>query len=134
LIAGELRRYYKQNNTENFQSMLEKFISRLLDRGHNIKDITPLLLEAASTLDKRHTHHNNNNGQSTLYLHWTYHPHGLQRRHLRQTFDTTFKDTLPFNRMQVAISRPKNLKDILTKATAQIPEHINIDQIIDQLS
>jgi hypothetical protein len=43
LIAGKLRRYYKQNNAENFQNMLGKFISRLLDRGHNIKDITPLL-------------------------------------------------------------------------------------------
>jgi len=118
LIADELHCYHKQNNTENFQNMLVKFISRLLDRGHTIKELTPLLLEAASTLDKLNIQQNSNDRQSTLYL----------------LFDTTFKDTLPFDRMQVAVSRPKNLKDILTKATTQIPKHLNIDQIIDQLS
>jgi hypothetical protein len=42
LIAGELRRYYLQNNTENFQEILAKFIGRLLDRGYNIEDISLL--------------------------------------------------------------------------------------------
>jgi len=29
---------------------------------------------------------------------------------------------------------PKNLRDIPTRATTQIPEHLDIDQLIEQLS
>jgi len=98
LIAHKLRCYYTQNNTENFQNMLVKFISRLLDRGHTIKELTPLLLQAASTLDRQNIQLKENNKQSTIYIHWTYHPNGLQQRDLRRAFDTTLNDTLPYNR------------------------------------
>jgi hypothetical protein len=36
--------------------------------------------------------------------------------------------------MQVAIARPKNLRDILTKATTTLPSHLNINQLIDEIS
>lgn len=78
--------------------MLVKFISRLLDRGHTIKELTPLLLQAASTLDRQNIQLKENNKQSTIYIHWTYHPNGLQQRDLRRAFDTTLNDTLPYNR------------------------------------
>jgi hypothetical protein len=57
LIAGELRQYYLQNNTEKFQEILAKFIGRLLDRGHSIEDISPLLLQVANNLDQQPTNH-----------------------------------------------------------------------------
>jgi hypothetical protein len=119
LISGELRRYYLQNNSSNFQNLLTKFIRRLLDRGHKLEDLTPLLLQAASAIDRHNAPPPNNDTTSTLYLHWTYHPDGLQRQDLRQAFDTTLKDALPYDRMQVAISRPKNLRDILTETFSQ---------------
>jgi hypothetical protein len=36
--------------------------------------------------------------------------------------------------MQVAIARPKNLRDILTKAKMTLPRHLDINQLIDQIS
>jgi hypothetical protein len=53
LIAGELRHYFIQNNREGFEGMLTKFIHRLLDRGHSLDNILPILLQAATNLDNR---------------------------------------------------------------------------------
>jgi hypothetical protein len=36
--------------------------------------------------------------------------------------------------MQVAIVHPKNQRDILTRAATTLPEHLNIDQLITQIS
>jgi len=96
LISGELRRYFFQNSTTDFQAILTKFIWRLVNRGHTIDDLTPLLLQAASNLDRSILTHTATENPSTLFLHWTYHPNGLQRQDLRKTFDSTFKDDLPF--------------------------------------
>jgi len=132
LIAGELRRYYLQNNTENFKDILAKFIGRLLDRGHNIEDISPLLLQAANNLDRQPINRATDTGQSTLYIHWTHHPKGPQRRDIRHIYNDTLKDILPYDRMQIALSRPKNLRDILTRAAVKLPPDQNIDAIIQQ--
>jgi len=133
LISGELRRYYLQNNSNDFQNLLTKFIRRLLDRGHKLEDLTPLLLQAASAIDRRIVPPPNDNTTSTLYLHWTYHPDGLQRQDLRRAFDATLKEALPYDRMQIAISRPKNLRDILTRAKTKLPNGMDIEQLITQI-
>jgi hypothetical protein len=79
LIKGEMNRYWLQNNPQDFQILLTKFIERLHARGHTITDLAPVLLQAAASL----THHKmnrkeNDNEDSTLYIHWKYHPKGLQ--------------------------------------------------------
>jgi hypothetical protein len=67
---------------------------------------------------------------NTLYLRWTYHPYGLQQKDIRRIFDKTLKPALDcYDKMQIAVSRPKNLRDILTRAALQIP---NNDSINDQ--
>jgi hypothetical protein len=72
LIARELRQFYLHNNAEFFPEILTKFIGRLLDRGHNIEDISPLLLQAANNLDRQPAYHASNIEPSILYLHWTH--------------------------------------------------------------
>jgi hypothetical protein len=52
----------------------------------------------------------------TLFIHWTYHPKGLQRNDIRRIFNETFQPHLKYKKVTIAISRPKNLKDILTRA------------------
>jgi len=134
LITGEVRRYFLQNNSEDFEKILIKFIGRLTDRGHKLQDITPLLLQAAATIDRETIPKNTQEDSSTLYVNWTYHPNGLQRTDLRSAFNSSFQDSLPYDRMQVAIARPKNLRDILTKAKMTLPRHLDINQLIDQIS
>jgi hypothetical protein len=48
LIAGEMRRYWLQNNQTGFISILEKFIIYLIERGHQLKDIIPVLQHTAT--------------------------------------------------------------------------------------
>jgi hypothetical protein len=74
-----MNRFWLQNNPQDFQILLTKFIERLHARGHTITDLAPVLLQAAASL----THHKmnrkeNDNEDSTLYIHWKYHPKGLQ--------------------------------------------------------
>jgi hypothetical protein len=136
LLTGELKRYYIQNNSEDFENILLKFINRLIDRGHSLDKLKPLLMQAATAIDSQFTPSNKTetDNPSTLYIHWTYHPHGIQRHDLRKMYHNTLKDDLPFDRMQVAVSRPKNLRDILSKAKLELPQGLNIEQYIQKYS
>jgi hypothetical protein len=101
LIHGELQRYWNQNNPTDFQNIVTNFIQRLVERGgHTIEDITPLLLQAASHLNPTTTitSPQNNSDEDTLYIHWEHHPHGIQRRDLRQIYNKTLSKVSPFKK------------------------------------
>jgi len=115
LITGEIRRYWTQNSPEDFQSILTKFIDRLLKRGYTLPKLTPILLKAAATLNKSHSVPSTQN-TDTLYLHWPFHPNGLNRQLIRRLYDNTLKPVLDYDNMQIAFSRPKNLRDLLSKS------------------
>jgi len=125
LVMGEMRRYWLQNSPDDFQAIITKFINRLLNRGHNITSIAPLLIEATKVLDHwQITDQSIAPEINTLYLRWTHHPHGLQCKDIRRIFDNTLKPSLDcYNKIQIAVSRPKNLRDILTSAALQLPNN-----------
>jgi hypothetical protein len=53
-----------------------------------------------------------------LYLHWEYHPHGLQNSQIRKIYSTTLQNKDNFKGgMTIALSRPKNLRDTVTRTT-----------------
>jgi hypothetical protein len=133
LIAGEMRRYWLQNNQTGFISILEKFIIRLTERGHQLKDIIPILQHTATQLNNAYLKQPSRDEGNTLYVHQTYHPHGIQRGVIRTLYNKTLKPILDFDRMTVAISRPRNLRDILTKASLTLPPHLDVQQIINEL-
>jgi hypothetical protein len=89
LITGEVRRHWLQNNLEDFQQLLLKFIERLLASGHTLDKISPLLQNAAATLDNKVINlffARPNNPDNVIYIHKTYHPHGIQRKDIRRHF------------------------------------------------
>ncbi len=49
LITGEMRQYWLQNNNNDFQNILSKFIERLIDRGHKLVDLNPISQQASYT-------------------------------------------------------------------------------------
>jgi hypothetical protein len=53
LITGELLRYKKQNNNEDFINIATSFLERMIARGHNLKDFSPLVQAAAAAIDKK---------------------------------------------------------------------------------
>jgi hypothetical protein len=130
LISGELRRYWLQNSCEDFKTFAARFMERLVDRGHLIQDLAPLFLNAAATLTNNSQPNQPKENNSILYIHWTYHPHGLQRKDIRAAYNSTLKPLLDYDKMTVAISRPRNLRDELTKTKLAATPAFDIDTII----
>jgi hypothetical protein len=107
-----------------------KFIQRLVDRGHTLENLVPIITQAAQTLEMHNVTNNDSQKPNTLYIHWQHHPDGLQRRDIRRIYDKILKPHVPYDKMQIAISRPKNLRDILTRAALQMPENYTVDNLM----
>jgi hypothetical protein len=109
LITGEVKRYWLQNNPEEFQKVLTAFIERLLARGHKLQDLIPLLQEAASKIDQqtnaRVTKHSPTN---PLFIHWTHHPNDVHTSDIRKTCNSILANQTGHDHMTIALSRPKN--------------------------
>jgi hypothetical protein len=133
LISGEMRRYWLQNNTKNFESMLEKFIIRLTDRGHLLQNLLPIFQHAARHLGNVTLQKQQQKISDTLFIHQRYHPKGLKRKDIRDVYDETLKPFLDFDNMTVAISRPRNLGEVLTKTPLEKPTSIDIQNLIDEV-
>jgi hypothetical protein len=69
LITGELQRYWIQNSPSNFKRILIKFITRLIERGHSLHSLIPLLKNAAATLNKKTTTTQTDSSDKTLFIH-----------------------------------------------------------------
>jgi hypothetical protein len=119
LIIGETQRYWLQNNKHDFKTILSKFIQRLKECGHKLGKLVPLFKQAAAAIDAKAFHsykQNKNSNDHTLYLHWQYHPQGVQRSNLRRLFNEHLAPFLDYDRMTIALSRHLNLRDLLTRA------------------
>jgi hypothetical protein len=118
LISGELNRYWAQNKPSDFQKILASFIQRLTQRGHKLEDLIPIFQQAAASLETKNPRPSaaDTDTSNTLFLHWQYHPHGIQKRELRLLYNNTLKPLLDYDRVTIAMSRPTNLRDLLTNA------------------
>lgn len=130
-----MRRYWTQNNPIDFQQLLVKFIDRLRDRGHTLQDIAPILEQAAAHLNSCTVHPTTTPAEesSTLYIHTTHHPNGLQRRDFRQLYNEILAPHLNFDHMTVAVARPTNLRDVLTSAALRAPDKFKMQNLIGNL-
>jgi hypothetical protein len=121
-----MHRYWLQNSPEDYKTILTKFIDRLHGRGHSLKNLIPILTQAANLLDTQLVKPQENPARddNTLFIYKIYHPHGLQRQDIRQLYDDILKTSLNFEKMTVAISRPTN--HILTSAKLKTPPNLDI--------
>jgi hypothetical protein len=134
LISGELCRYWLQNNQSDFVNILTKFIQRLTDRGHKLPDLIPLFQKAAIKFNATDICSRTDNNEDTLFIHWTFHPNGLQQKDIREAYNTTLKVHLEYTRMTVAIARPHNLRDILSKTTLTVSPEFSAKSYIEKLN
>jgi hypothetical protein len=138
LIVGNFLRFRKQNKDDNFCTLIGNFAKHLLARGHTMKAIKNHFLQAAATTDKSKLQKLQQKptipsaeenspidpaiANRSLYLHWKYHPEGIQRETLRKIYEATLKSCNPFQQgMTIAMSRPKNLRDLLTRTALNEP-------------
>jgi len=133
LIKGEMQRFWQQNTTTGFQELIVKFIERLHARGHSIQNLACIFNQAAASLQQNNNRKNTEQEGNTLFIHWLHHPNGLKNRDIKKIYGQTLQPHLNYQRTIIAVSRPKNLKDILTKTQLQLPEGQTIQQHIDSM-
>ncbi len=125
-----------KNQRQDFEDLVTKFIEQLHARGHSIDNLRNIFLQAADSLGVSRRISNENmletNNDNSLYIHWTYHPKDLQCQDIRRLYESILEPHTPHDRMVVAISRPKNLRDALTKTELKLPENINLHDLIPQ--
>jgi hypothetical protein len=153
LIVGNFLRFRRQNDDKNFSQLITNFAQHLFNRGHSLKSVLFQFNRAARLIDKKRllkccsTFHlqpkrnflnlqndstppttptptqSNSISHRTLYIHWEYHPNGLQKDQIRSIYNSTLKDHDHFKTgMTIAISRPQNLRELLTKTELKEPE------------
>ncbi len=123
LITGEILRYWLQNsNTEDFIHITSLFIQRLIQRGHTISNITPILRTAAALIDNDRTRPTTekNSNNNTLFIHWKHNPNNIDRSIIRTIYNNSLRGIDNFQQMKIAVSRPPNLRDLLCHT--QLPE------------
>ena len=81
------------------------------------------MLSRASGQPKSCSQTTNTDTSNTLFLHWQYHPHGIQKRELRMLYNNTLKPHLEYDKVTIAMSPPTNLRDLLTNA--KLNDNIN---------
>jgi len=130
LIFGRIQAYWNQNTyKEDFLQMAKLLVQRLLARGYSQRHIMPTIREVLSKLE-------NNNIQTTvpaaepsaelnqIFFHLPYHPRGIQRTTIRSIYQQTLGPILTDRRLTVAVSRPRNLRDRLSKTVLKdVPGH-----------
>jgi hypothetical protein len=136
LITREIYRYWLQNtNEEDFIKITTSFILRLLQRGHQLNQIIPILQTAASNIDNINTRKKltTTDSEDTLFIHWRYHPSDINKNTIRKIYDNTLKGFDGFKQMRLAISRPKNLRDILCKTELPNIPNRSVSNILHKL-
>jgi hypothetical protein len=89
-------------------------------------------MQAAARIDQGALNPTKSTNSNILYIHWPYHPSGLQQKEIRQIYNTILQPHLDYDRMQIAISRPKNIKDILTRSVLKLPPDLCLESLIQQ--
>jgi len=114
----------------DFKAILSRFFTRLLDRGHDPCTLTPIFLQGAEKKDHQTRTTTNNTDKKVLYVHWPYHPNGIHRQDICHIYNDTLQPLLNFDLMQIAVSRPKNLRDVLTKSNLTLTYNMGINTLI----
>jgi hypothetical protein len=138
LIYGEVSRYWRQNQPNDFINIMTSFIQRLMERGHNFKDLIPIIKEAASALDNKNTTKYNDTNENlkrdVLYFHWQHNPSGIKNCTIQKIYNATLHGYDNFDKMVIATSRPKNLRDLLCRTRLTTTDDDNITNIIQSLT
>lgn len=136
LIKGEMNRFWTQNDTKGFEELTSNFIERLHKRGYSIESLSPLFIPAANSLERntKESSDNSNNNTKTLFIHWMHHLNGLKNATIRKIFNDMLQPFLNYDKTLIAIARPRNLKDTLTRAALSLPDSQTIQHHINTIT
>ena len=111
---------------KDFIYFTKLLFNRLLARGWDPSYIKPIFYNAPEKIKiqstNQHTLTDTNMQRNQLFLHFNYHPSDIPRHTIRKIYEEELKDVLhqelcPNTKVTVCYSRPKNIQDIVAKAT-----------------
>lgn len=128
IIYSLMKKYKRQNTYEHdYNDMAVKLFKRHVARGWDRATMKRYILDADERLRRPKPPTTNlapsvpsTDNKDRLFLHMEYHPNDIPRRHVRAIYDDICKDTfekrLGIKQLTIAYSRPRNVKDLLTRA------------------
>jgi hypothetical protein len=139
-VMGNVIRYWKQNtNITDSGQLITQFAERLCRRGHETRKVTEVIEKATKYIDEGLFSRLNSTKVSTtnkrtLFLHWQYHPNDIIQQELRRLYDETLAGKDGFDKMTICYSRPRNLREALTKTSLSEPEGERVGDLINSLN
>ena len=124
--------------------MTRLLLRRLLNRGHKYETLEPVFQSAVKCIETMANSHFKPTpspllpSKNPLFLHLPYHPKDISRKRLRDIYDGTCQSTLScihndetdgdlkIDRLTIAYSRPKNLRDLLCPSTLVETDKYNV--------
>ena len=156
LVFGLLGTYKRQNSDKkDFNLMVSRLFERLVARGYQRDVLSTLFLEAAEKLNspaytpktRRPKHYPKAKEINQLFFHLPYHPRGVSRRFIQQQYHEhcerpdrlgeSFRfyksvdgRVLSIDKLTVAYSRPRNLRDLLSPSKLLEFDDCNVQQFL----
>lgn len=129
-IIYSLMRNYRRQNTydEDYYEVAIKLFDRHVARGWDRATMRDYILDAdrklsfpsPTTQPSNPPPPTNPSNKERLFIHMEYQPHDIPRKHVRAIYNMTCKEVfeteLNITQATIAYSRPKNIKDLVTKA------------------
>jgi hypothetical protein len=150
LIYGNIRKFWLQNSDKkDFRILTKNFYNHLCNRGHKSTEIKNIFISAAKHIQKQLLKNNKTEEPkqqiNKIYLHVPYHPQQMSRQQLQESFktscknilhgnandDTTSPNTTSNNLMNVAYSRPKNIRDLICRT--KLPKNSAVLDSINEI-
>ena len=130
IIFSLMRNYHRQNTKyADYKSMATKLFIRHVNRGWDRTTMKHWIISAdikiqQETLQQTQPTHVTTEEPLTnkerVFLHFEYHKNDIPKNKVRAIYETTCKDLLSsrlgIKQLTIAYSRPKNIKDTITKA------------------
>jgi hypothetical protein len=130
---GNVICYWKQNTSiRDFGQLLTQLAERICRRGHETRKVTEEIEKATKYIDEGPLSRSATN-KRTLFLHWQYHPNDITRQALRRLYDETLAGKDGFDKITICYSRPRNLREALTKTLLSEPEGQRVSDLINSL-
>ncbi len=131
LIIGKILRYWNQNsNKDDFINIKSLFIQRLILWGHQIPEITSALQAAVTLINNDRSNDPTDNDKNTLFFHWKHNPNDINRSTIQTINNNTLNGVDNFTKMRIAVSRPRNLRDLLCHTRLPYMQDCNVSDIL----
>ena len=143
LIHTMIIRYWRLNTlAADFRKNVKQFFGRMIAAGHDSEYLKKAFIATGEKILIREqkrlvtartltpgTDTATEDTNDTLYFKWPYHPRGVQARDLQMLFEKHLKGHVGYSKMIVALTRPKNLRDLCTNNRVQQEEGKKASQL-----